>query len=137
MAYWITSLALIAFGILGMWTIGLPFLLIGAAMVVLGPVRHRPLWFWPPMAALIAYNVALWAVLPFSCSATSFPGEAPTPPTCSSLIGVPWPAIGPSGAAAQFGQTNSLALVVAGLVFVVVLVVLLRKRRSERRDFAA
>jgi hypothetical protein len=61
MAYWITSLGLIAFGFLGMFSIGRPFFLVGLAMLVLGPVRRRPMIFWPSLLAVVAYN---WATGP-------------------------------------------------------------------------
>jgi hypothetical protein len=68
MAYWITSLGLIAFGFLGMFSIGRPFFLVGLAMLVLGPVRRRPMIFWPSLLAVVAYNVGYWAVAPLHCT---------------------------------------------------------------------
>lgn len=87
MAYWIASLALIVFGILGAFSIGQPFFLVGLAMLLLGPFRGRPLVFWPPLLGVVAYNVVYWAVAPFSCSAGSNPGGSSTT-VCSSLIGL-------------------------------------------------
>ena len=57
MGYWITSLALIAFGFLGAFSIGRPFFLVGLSMLVLGPLRRRPALFWPPLLAVVACNV--------------------------------------------------------------------------------
>jgi hypothetical protein len=68
--YWVTSLTLIVFGVLAMFSIGRPFLMVGVAMVILGPFRQRPAWFWPPLAAVIAYNVGYWAVARLSWTAT-------------------------------------------------------------------
>ena len=70
MGYWIASLGLIAFGFLGALSIGRPFFLVGLAMLVLGPVRRHPALFWPPLLAVVAYNVGYWAVAPLYCTAT-------------------------------------------------------------------
>ncbi|MEO7666717.1 MAG: hypothetical protein ABIU97_06750 [Dehalococcoidia bacterium] len=87
LTYWITSLVLVVFGFLGSFSIGQPFLLIGLAMLVLGPIRKRPLVYWPPMLAVVAYNIVYWAVAPLSCTATAAVGGT-SHTVCSSLIGV-------------------------------------------------
>lgn len=73
MGYSIASLALMAFGIAGIMTIGRTFILIGLSMLVLGPVRRRALVFWPLLTASIAYNVAYLLIEPFYCSSSSTP----------------------------------------------------------------
>ncbi len=131
MGYWIASAALIVFGILGSMTIGQPFVIVGLAMVVLGPFRHRPLVFWPPMLAVIAYTVTFWAISPLYCSATSPAGGPTGPTTCSSLIGIPWPATAGGVATSVFDQTKSVGLLVAAIVFIVVLAALLWRRQTQ------
>ena len=135
MGYWITSLVLIALGILGIMTIGRPFLLVGLAMLVLGPLRRRPLAFWPPLLAVIAYNVAFWLVVPLYCSASSNPGVASTPTTCASLIGIGWPATasGLADPAAAIDQANQVGFAFAAATFVVVLTGLVWQRRARLR----
>ena len=123
MGYWITSLILVAFGLAGAMTIGRPFFLVGIVMLVLGRVRHRPRVFWPPLLGLVAYNVTFWTITPFYCSATSaVGGDSST--TCSSLIGIPWPAdaSGVADPGAVFMITNGVGVVVGFAVFVAVLV---------------
>lgn len=88
MAYWITSLALIVFGFLGQFSIGQPFLVVGVAMLVLGPFRGHRLIFWPPLLAVIAYNVVYVVVAPFACQASSVMSSTSTT-GCWSLIGMP------------------------------------------------
>lgn len=92
MGYWIVSLALIAFGIVGAMSIGLPFLLIGLAMLVLSPIRHRPLAFWPVFLGLVSFTLAYLLIGPFSCSAGSVIGGGSLQIACSSLTGISWPA---------------------------------------------
>ena len=108
MAYWIASLALIVFGFLGQFSIGQPFFLVGVAMLMLGRFRGRPLIYWPPLLAVVAYNVVYWAVAPFGCSASS--GAGGTSATdCWSLIGIHWTGAG-------IFNPSLLSAMVAGLV---------------------
>ena len=45
--YWIAAVTLVVLGFLGAFSIGGPFLMLGVAMLALGPFRHRPRIFWP------------------------------------------------------------------------------------------
>jgi hypothetical protein len=130
--YWAASIGLIAFGVVAMFSIGRPFLLVGLAMLILGPLRRRPVLFWPPLAAVIAYNVGYWAVAPLSCTATEAAGGTSTT-SCSSLIG-----IGYSGSGIynpSLDPANQAGLVLAVIAFVVVLATLLwQRRRAETAD---
>jgi hypothetical protein len=128
MAYWITSLALIGFGILGAASIGQPFFLIGLAMVLLGAFRGRPHIYWPPLLAVIAYNLAFLAVAPFYCMASSTVGSTSST-VCSSLIGLRFTGEGiynPSLMPAVW-----VGLTFAGLTAIAVLAFLLWKRRTR------
>jgi hypothetical protein len=129
MGYWITSLGLIAFGFVGMFSIGRPFLLVGLAMLVLGPVRRRPMIFWPPLLAVVAYNVGYWAVAPLYCTATEAVGGLSTT-VCSSVLGINYSGSGlynPS-----LDPANMAGLLLAAVAFAVVLASIILKRRSER-----
>jgi hypothetical protein len=132
MGYWVASVALIASGLAGSMTIGRSFFIVGLAMLVLGPLRRRPLLFWPPMAAVLSYDVIFWAISPLYCSATSLPGASPGSATCSSLLGIGWPATagGLADAASVFGETDAVALLAAAATFAFVLAVLLWRRRT-------
>ncbi len=133
MGYWVASLALIAFGIVGAMSIGRPFLMIGLAMLLLGRLRSRRLVYWPVMLGLVAYNVAYWAIAPAYCSASSTVGGPSSAATCTSLIGIPWPddATGMNVDTAAFGIANGIAIAagIATAVFVLYLLRLDRKRR--------
>ena len=140
MAYWITSLILIAFGFLAMFSIGRPFLLVGLAMLILGPVRRRPALFWPPVSAVVAWNVAFLAVVPWTCTTTSTMGaggpggglgDATT--VCTSLLGST--TTGPGTLNPSLEPANQVALLAAVITFAVVLAfagVLPRARRRLR-----
>ena len=128
-SYWITSLALVVFGFLGSFSIGQPFLLIGLAMLVLGPVRKRPLAYWPPMLAVVAYNIVYWAVAPLSCTATDAVGGA-SQTVCSSLVGVHYEGQGVYNP--SLAPAIDAALISAALILVVSLAVLMWNRRGRR-----
>ena len=129
MGYWITSLGLIAFGFLGMFSIGRPFFLVGLAMLVLGPVRRRPALFWPPLLAVVAYNAAYWAVAPLYCTATEAVGGLSTT-VCSSVLGINYSGTGSYNP--SLDPANMAGLLLAALAFVAVLAAMILKRRSER-----
>jgi peptidoglycan/LPS O-acetylase OafA/YrhL len=112
-----------------MFSIGRPFFLVGLAMLVLGPVRRRPALFWPPLLAVVAYNAGYWAVAPLYCTATEAVG-GPSTTTCSSVLGINYSGSGiynPS-----LDPANIAGLLLAAVAFVVVLVAIISKRRSER-----
>jgi hypothetical protein len=127
--YWAASIGLIAFGVVAMFSIGRPFLFVGLAMLILGPLRRRPVLFWPPLAAVIAYNVGYWAVAPLYCTATETAGGTSTT-TCSSLIG-----IGYSGSGIynpSLDPANQAGLALAAIAFVVMLATMLCQERRVR-----
>jgi hypothetical protein len=133
MAYWILTIGLIAFGVLGMLSIGRPFLLLGLAMLVLGPFRGRPALFWPPMAAVVAWNVGYMAVAPLYCTATEAvgtagSGEGQSTTVCSSLIGATYS--GHGHYEPPTGQANEAGLLPAAVTFVLVLGAIFLGRRS-------
>ena len=133
MSYWIASIALIAFGVVSMFSIGRPFAMVGLAMLLLGPLRRRPLVFWPPLAAVVAWNLAFMAVAPLTCTATQTVGavnpgaslgESTT--VCTSLIGMTYrgtgifnPSLDPANQAALLGAVGTFVVV---LLVVIVLV---------------
>ena len=134
MTYWIASLALVGFGFVAILSIGQPFAMVGLAMLILGPVRRRPALFWPPLAAVIAYNLGFLAVAPFFCTATaSVSGGAvggASFTTCSSLIGIKYSGTGGYNPSLEPAQQFGLAL--AGIAFVLVLAAMLLRSRRRR-----
>ena len=137
MGYWTIALCLIGFGFLAAFSIGTPFLFVGVALVILGPVRRRPLFFWPPFAAVIAFNVAYWAVAPAYCTATSEVTQAGVAAAtmttaCSSLLGIPY--VG----ADVYDPPNEPALAAgiaaAVIAFLVALMTVVIHARSAGRD---
>jgi hypothetical protein len=115
-AYWAASIALIVFGSLAGFSIGQPFFLVGLAMFLLGAFRHRPLVFWPPLLAVIAYDVVYWALAPFGCSITIDAAGADQA-SCTSLAGLRYvgdgdgfPSLTPAVTAALLGALLTYVL---------------------------
>lgn len=69
LSYWALAVLLIAFGVLAILSIGLPFLATGLALVALAPLRDRPGVFWPWLAGVVALFVGYVLVAPLACSA--------------------------------------------------------------------
>lgn len=119
--YWITTCILIGFGFLGMLSIGRPFLMVGLAMLLLSPFRTRATVFWPPIAAIVAWNVGFLAIAPMYCTATQtvgtgsgVAGESTT--VCSSLTGIVYSGRGIYNPSLE--PANQVALVLAAVSFV-------------------
>jgi hypothetical protein len=113
-AYWVVVVSLLVLGFLSMFTVGLAFLLLAAAMTVLSPFRSKPRVWWSGMALVVGYLIGYAAVAPWGCSqtatfdvATGVAEEAPT--VCRSLIGIEY--TGPDG----FEPTRTPG-VIAGVV---------------------
>jgi hypothetical protein len=132
MTYWIVAVALIVFGFITGFSIGQPFLVVGLVMLGLGPVRTRPLAFWPPMLGVIAFNVAYVAIAPFSCTSgfllDSNGGGTATATVCTSLIGLRYGGEGVVNPSLL--PAIVVALVTGVAVGVLTFVVLLRRRRT-------
>lgn len=125
MGYWVIALVLIGFGFLAAFSIGTPFIVVGVALVVLGPVRRRSALFWPAFSAVIAGNVAYWAVVPAYCTATSEVTQAgatagATTTVCSSLLGIVYPGV--DTYAPSSGPATVAAVAAAAIAFVAALV---------------
>ena len=85
--YWIVAVALVVLGFVGGFSIGGPFLMLGLAMLALGPLRHRPIVFWPVIAGVVAFNAGFWAVTPLVCTTTVRHGEEAST-VCTNLLGI-------------------------------------------------
>lgn len=97
MSYWLTTVVVVAIGFALRSTIGLPLLLVGFAMTVLGPFRERGLAYWPPMAAVLGFIVGYAVCAPLYCEFGGDSGGERPANACSSLIGITYTgAVNPS-----------------------------------------
>ncbi len=109
MAYWLAALAVLVVGFFTGFSIGTFIMPIGLAMLALGPFRHRPLIYWPPMAAVVAFIGGYLAVAPFFCAAHAEPGGVSST-VCSSLIGIQYTGAGTYNPSVLPGVYAGLAL---------------------------
>jgi hypothetical protein len=93
MGYWIAALLLVAFGFIGALSIGPPFLLVGLAMLVLGPLRRWPGLHWPPLVGVLAFILGVVLVVPMYCTATAEVGQV-SHAVCRSILGLSWSGTG-------------------------------------------
>jgi hypothetical protein len=94
--YSVVAGLLIAFGVVGILSIGLPFLIVGVLLLALAPYRHRPEVFWPPLVAVVVWTTMDLVIAPWGCSqsASSTLGAVGTAHTvvgreiCRTVFGV-------------------------------------------------
>jgi hypothetical protein len=87
--YFAIAIGLIIFGTLGLFSIGIPFLLTGVMLLVLYPVRLRRELFWPPIVGVWGFVIGYVLVAPLVCTSTSFSaagGAESSQTTCDGLL---------------------------------------------------
>ena len=123
MTYWLVAVGLTVFGFLAGFSIGGPFLIVGVAMVLLGPVRGRTQVFWPLFVGVVAFVVGMSLTVPLTCEATGTDSGASST-VCRSLLGATWSGQGvynPPAEAFTFGVTagavSALAAMIATMIW--------------------
>ncbi len=93
--YWLLAAALVIFGYVAIFSVGAPFLVLGIALLVLGPWRDRPQTFWPPLVAVVLFFVGYIVVAPVTCTATAQSRtDSPGVTVCSNLLGLDYSGTG-------------------------------------------
>jgi hypothetical protein len=104
-AYWAGAAVLMLFGFVAIFSVGAPFFLTGAAMIVVGPFRHRRDVLWPALLAVWSFVVAYIVVAPLGCTGRSVAvvpniGHAAqvgrTTWTCTNVLGIDYSGSGMS-----------------------------------------
>jgi hypothetical protein len=128
MSYWVFSVTIVVLGFIGGFSIGPVVIPIGIALLVLGPVRHRPRLYVPALAAVIGFEVGFLLYAPLMCTATGSP-TGPTEVACTTILGPEYRGIGYYDPPLEPARSASAvaAVVAASLGFVGVLI---RERRS-------
>jgi len=97
-AYWAMTAALIAFGMIAIFSIGAPFLLLGVMLAVLSPWRDRRGVLWTGFAVVFGFVLGYVLVAPLSCTGTSVAtaGDSMTKmfTSCSNVLGIPYEGTG-------------------------------------------
>jgi len=76
-AYWIVAGSLVVVGFLTGFSIGIPLLALGLALIALAPVRDRPATFWPPLAAVVFFFLGYVLAAPLECTTSVVSSAAP------------------------------------------------------------
>jgi hypothetical protein len=132
-AYWAGAAVLMLFGFVAIFSIGAPFLLTGAAMMVVGPWRHRRHVLWAALAAVWSFVVTYVLVAPGVCTGTSLPavrGITTTAQvgrtTCTNVLGIDYSGSG-------LYNPPLMPALFAGVVAAVVVGLALRRALRPRR----
>lgn len=68
LGYWVLVAVLLVVGVVGIFSIGLPFLLTGLVLAALAPMRRDPAAFWPPLAGTLAFILGYILTAPLGCT---------------------------------------------------------------------
>jgi hypothetical protein len=93
-AYFAVAIALCAFGVVGILSIGAPFLLTGATMLIVSPWRTRRSVLWPALAAPWAFTVTYVLLAPLTCSSSSTIGPLLPRTDCTNVLGIDYSGVG-------------------------------------------
>jgi hypothetical protein len=111
-AYWTLVVVLIAFGTLGLISIGFPFLLLGLMLAIVSQRRHETGVVAAGVAAIVGFMVGYILVAPLGCT-TGVNSVDPVEHTvCTNILGIDY-----SGTGGY--QPNLFPGLIAGLVVAV------------------
>ncbi|HEX7949758.1 MAG TPA: hypothetical protein VF494_05370 [Candidatus Limnocylindrales bacterium] len=129
MTYWLIALVLTAFGVVAAFSIGLPFFVVGIAMLALGPLRGHPRLFLPGLLGVIAFVVGASLVAPWTCGGTATAG-GDSYTVCRSLVGLTWSGPGLYNPPAEAFGLAVLVGLAAGLLVAILTFASLGRRRG-------
>lgn len=94
--YWLVVLALVLLGFLAIFSIGLYFWFLAAALIVLSPFRSKPKVFLAGLALFLGFLFGYVLVAPWSCSQTFVDNpdtgvEVTSDVVCTSPTGIEYP----------------------------------------------
>jgi hypothetical protein len=96
-AYWALVVALIAVGVLGLLSIGLPFLLFGIMLAVVSRRRHETGVIVAGVAAIVGFMVGYILVAPTNCVSSANSVDGIEHRTCTSILGFGYPGTDDTG----------------------------------------
>jgi hypothetical protein len=93
-AYWTLVVVLIAFGTLGLLSIGLPFLLLGLMLAIVSQRRHETGVVAAGVAAIVGFMVGYILVAPVTCTTSANPVDPVEHTVCSNILGIDYSGTG-------------------------------------------
>lgn len=120
--YMPVAMVVTIFGVAAMFSIGLPFAVLGLAMMALWPLRHRRVVFTSLFVAILAFVTSAVLVAPAGCTAAATTSGTGGTTTCTNLLGIDytgavpyspplWPALVAGATAAVVAGCLAFALV--------------------------
>ncbi len=108
--YWVVVSLLCVFGLISIFSIGMPLLLLGVTLAAVAPWRTQRAVLWPAVTAVLTFVVGYILVAPLSCSSawsSTLPTHSATRPaqstTCTNVLGIDYsgdglynPSLGPA-----------------------------------------
>jgi hypothetical protein len=120
--YWGLAGILVVFGLVAIFSIGMPFLTFGVALLVLGRWRDQPRTFWPPLVGILSFFVGYILIAPGGCTATAtLPGDPGGLTTCSNILGLDYSGEGLYNAPLWPALVTGLVLATVGTVVTMIL----------------
>jgi hypothetical protein len=98
--YWALVSFCLVIGVLGIFSIGMPLLLLGIALTALARERGKAERFWPPLIGLALFVLGYVLVAPLGCttSEVTFDNGAGSgvvgSTTCNNLLGIDYSGVG-------------------------------------------
>jgi hypothetical protein len=111
-AYWTITVILIGFGVLGLLSIGFPFLLLGIALAIVSQRRHETGLVAGVVAATVGFSVGYVLIAPLTCSTSAGSADPVEHTVCSNILGIDY-----SGGGSY--NPSLLPALIAGLVVAV------------------
>jgi hypothetical protein len=85
--YWSLVVVLIGFGVLGILTIGLPFLLLGLMLAIVSQRRHETGIVAAGVGAIVGFMVGYILVAPTSCTTSANSVDGIEHRACTNILG--------------------------------------------------
>jgi hypothetical protein len=124
-AYWAMVAVLIAFGMIAIFSIGGPFLLLGLMFAVLSPWRDRRGVLWGGFGVVFGFVLGYVFVAPLTCYRSTFLGVessvANTTVRCTNLLGIRYEGTGNYNPSLLPALLAGITLAVVALVLAMVL----------------
>lgn len=99
--YWVVVAILCLVGFIGIFSIGMPLLLLGVTLAVVAPWRNQRAVLWPAVTAVVGLVIGYVLVVPLSCSTTAsstLPVHSTNLPvqstTCTNVLGIDYSGAG-------------------------------------------
>jgi hypothetical protein len=93
-AYWTLTVVLIAFGVLGLLSIGLPFLLLGIMLAIVSQRRHETGVVAAGVAAIVGFVTGYILFAPLGCTMSANSVDPVEHTVCTNVLGINYSGIG-------------------------------------------